>query len=501
MRHLQSLFTALAIFVSPATSFADSFFVAPDGLDDAARDGRRAETAWASLAYACERVPEGKHAIHIAPGEYVAVRTARPKSGLTIVGRKAWGTDATRIVASKDWGLGDAPHEGSPGEYLIAFEKANDIKIHSLALASDPPHRINGAIRSFRSENVTLQNLVIEEFRWAGIHAEINQQLTILECRLRNASMERSKYWGGHIRTRYLRDSEIAHNRIEAESGGYGYKGGGHTGMTFHHNYVDTPYFAFESAHENEHGVEIHHNYMTACISIPKSVQSPDPTKQGFDYTFWIHHNYLTDSYTIEGPRNHLRVDHNWIHIEKPNGRVYTHHGGTNHGPVWFHHNVVENVDRGLIWMNEGLAERIYVYNNTVFCADAGTRTGALLGAWTAERLNDWQFKNNVVVAAWSQPRSLLNMKRGVPEKISVKRNLFVNVLDVPEGNIVDETPGLARRGDKPGPFYVPAGGESVVVDRGVELELPFYGAAPDIGAFEFGVEPWTLEGIPQPRR
>ena len=165
MLHRYRVFVALVIALLPATVLADACFVTTEGVDDDTRNGRSEKSAWASLAYACDRVPEGQHAIHIAPGEYTAVRTARPKSGLTIVARKPRGKDVTRIVASKEWKLDSSPHEASSADYLVAFEKVKAIKIHSLSPASDPCHRINGAIRSFRSESIVLQDMVIEEFR------------------------------------------------------------------------------------------------------------------------------------------------------------------------------------------------------------------------------------------------------------------------------------------------------------------------------------------------
>ncbi|MEM9479855.1 MAG: hypothetical protein AAGA58_09410 [Verrucomicrobiota bacterium] len=485
-----------------STLHADSFHVAPDGKDEAGRGSK--SKPWASLAFACEQVPEGKHAIHLAPGDYLATRTAYAKSGFTIIGRKQYGKDRTRLMASKDWPLGDAPVEGKADEYLISFEKAENVTIKNLAFVSDPEHRINGAIRAFRSTGVTLKELAIEEFRWAGIHAEILTDLTITHCRLHNASTDRSRYWGGLIRAKYLKNAEIAHCRITSDTGGgYGYKGGGHTGMRFHHNFVDVKGgFAFESPHENEFGVEIDHNYLTKCMSIPKGVQSPDPNQRGFEHTFHIHHNYLTDSYTIEGPRNHLRVNNNWIRIAKPNGRVYTHHGGTNEGPIWFHHNVVENVDRSLIWMNNGIASGIHIYNNTIVCADAGPRTGFVLGVGSGEKLGEegWSFKNNVVVAAWSQARKLFREENGVPEKIDATHNLLINVTNPPAENLSGVDPGFMKTDEKPTPFYLPASQESAVVDQGIDVGFTHHGDAPDLGAFEFGVEPWKLEGIPKPR-
>jgi len=485
------LLTFAVLFLLTGAAWAEAFFVALDGADDDARDGRSAEAAWKSLAYACEHVPAGKHTI---------------KEGAGTRGEKR-----TRLIASTDWPLPPLKdYEGTEGrpEYLIGVEarqpsgewlKPADLTIRHLELASDPKHRITGAVYCRDGTNVRLEHLHVHDFRWNGLRVEFSAQVEIAHCVIEDASTEKVPgREGGLIRTRWLSDARIHHNRIIArKTCGYGYKGGGHRKLRFDHNYVDTQYFAFESPFENELGVEIDHNYLTRCISVPKPGQGADPTKEGFEYSFRIHHNVLTDSYTVEGPRNHLRLDHNWIRVEKPGGRVYTHHGGRSHGPVWVHHNVVENVDLNFIWMNEGLAENIQVYNNTVFCA--AERAGHLLDAWTAERLSGWVFKNNVAVAPESQPRQVYPTARGVPTKMTVTHNLFVNFTEVPAGNLEADAPGLRCEGAKPVPFFLPAGSSSPVVDRGVDVGLPFHGKAPDLGAFEYGVKAWTLEDIPSP--
>jgi hypothetical protein len=48
--------------------------------------------------------------------------------------------------------------------------------------------------------------------------------------------------------------------------------------------------------------------------------------------------------------------------------------------------------------------------------------------------------------------------------------------------------------------FSKSASAESFVVDRGTDLGFPFEGQAPDLGAFEFGAEPWKLEDLPKAR-
>lgn len=490
--------TLLLSFLFCSSLYADDFYVSTNGIDSSARDGLSWESAWASLAYACEQIPGGAHHIHLGEGEFVANRTAKLKSGFTLSGVGAKGEKKTRLIASTSWELSEIPSKDDiSDEFLLTLEKVNSVSIHDLILCSEPNNRITGAIYCIGSEEVSIHDVYVHDFRWAGLHLELSNSLDIHDCHIENASTQRDRYHNGLIRTRWIKHSEIHHNRIvSTEGGGYGYKGGGHENVRIHHNRFDVVGgFAIESAHENEFGVEIDHNYANRCISIPKGGQGADPNERGYEYSFWIHNNYLTDSYTIEGPRNHLRLSHNYIHIEKTNGRVYTHHGGKNHGPIWIHHNIVENVDRGFVWMNRGLAENIHVYNNTVFLADAGSRTGSVFGAYSRERLNNWVVKNNIFVAAWSQPRILIPHQRGVDEKIEVKNNICINLKNVPSGNFSDVDPGLKRDGDKPTPFYLPLNENSFVVDRGVDVGFPFEGKKPDIGVFEWGEElsDWEL--------
>ncbi len=475
-------------------ALADVFHVAADGADDPARDGKSPPAAWKSLAYACERVPEGAHTIRLGAGTFPASRTARPRSGLTIEGA---GRDATRIVAAADWPLSEDPSKKNPAEeYLIAFEKAEGIAIRSIALASDPVRRITGAVRVLNSKKVILRDLHVRDFRWNGLHLELSSEVEVDSCLLEDASTEKFGFHGGLIRSRWLKNSRIHHCRIVSTTGkGYGYKGGGHERTRIDHNVIDVAgEFSIESAHENEYGVEIDHNLATRCISIPKGGQGDDPNRRGTPYSFWIHDNLLTDSYTVEGPRNHLLFERNHVRIAKTGGRVYTHHGGKNHGPVWIRHNVVENVDRALVWMNQGLAENIEVSNNTVVCAEAGPRAGTLIDSYSEERLNGWTVRNNVFVAPASEPRKLIPSARGVPAKISVSNDLCINLTGVPAGNIEGSDPGFRKSGDAPWPFFAPASDEAFVVDRGLDVGLPFKGKAPDLGAYEWGDERPLLE-------
>ncbi len=437
--------------------------------------------------------PAGNHTIQLGSGKFIATQTARPKSGITIAGMGDSGENSTQIVASSNWQLTEVPNEKDSGlsEYLIAFRRRQNITIRDLVLASEPEHRITGALYAAGSENIAIHDTTIQDFRWAGLNIERSDRLSIYNNHIENASTEKFRFHNGLIRTRFIKNSEIHHNTIiSTVGGGYGYKGGGHENVRIHHNSFDLDRgFAIESAHENEIGVEISHNTANQTISIPKGGQGADPNDRGFEYSFWIHHNFLTDSYAIEGPRNHLRLSHNYIRIEDTGGNVYTQHGGKNNGPVWIHHNVIENVDRGLVWVNRGDAKNISVYNNTVTFADAGDRAGAILSAPNRNsrdrnNISNWNAHNNVFIAPASQPRKLFR-ENGADPGITATNNVMVNVTNVPADNSVDIAPRFLREGDRPWPFYMPTDANSPLVDSGIDVGLPFIGAAPDIGAYE----------------
>lgn len=457
----------------PAAATAETFHVATTGEDADARDGKSPEAAWKSLAYACDKVPAGEHTIKVGPGTFTATRTARPKAGVSIVGSGRGGDGATRIVADAGWKLVSAEVLPKPAdEFLIAVAKAKGVAVRDLELASPPDHRVSGAVYATGAEGLVLDNLALREFRWAALYLEHSSKLDVGYCDIENGATDKDKFHTGAVRSRWLKDSEIHHCRVVTAVGKeYGYKAGGHENVQFHHNYVEVQgEFAVESAHENEYGLDIHHNYLNRCISVPKSGQGDDPTKRKFEYSVRIHHNLLTDSYTVEGPRNHLRLDHNYIRIEKTGGRVYTHHGGVNHGPVLIDHNVVENLDRAFVWKNRDVAEKITVENNTVFCADAGTRAAPVIDGFTDAKqpIADWVVRNNVFVAPKEQPRRLYLDRNEAIKRLTFTNNACVNLTLVPDGNFPDADPGLALKGAKPFPWFAPAGADSLAATKGL---------------------------------
>jgi len=476
-------------------AWAETFYVSPTGSDAPDRDGRTPETAWRTLAFACEQVPAGDHTIQLLPGEFPSERPACPRNGIRIEGPSLRDASAARLIASPSWPRVPQVRDlGPTNEFLIVLHGVSNVVVRNLELSSSPHAPIAGGIYARDVRDVRLEGLRLRNFRWNAIGIEYSRGVVISNCDIFDGSLERHQYHGGSIRTRWIHDSALVGNRIVSTNGSYGYKGSGHQAVRVIGNHIEVGgEFSIESAHENEYGLEIAWNYLNRCISVSKGGQGDDPNRRGFPFSVWIHHNLMTDSYAVEGPRNHLVLSENYIVCSKPNGRIYTHHGGVNHGPVRIYRNIIEQADRGFIWMNQGLAERIEATHNIVVFADAGDRAGYVVDAWAAERLNGWVIRNNVFVAPASQPRRFMPLQRGVPQKIHATHNVGVNILDLPEGNFELNEPPFRAEGERPWPWYAPATVESPLVDHGIPVGLPFEGQAPDIGAIEWPGQPWNI--------
>ena len=520
MSRIVALLASLAL--ASALS-ATTYYVAPSGADDADRDGLTAGTAWASLSYACSRVPDGDHVIRLAAGLYVAEERALPPVGVTIEGA---GADRTEIRAAETWALtpglrptGNNDYEA--GDYLVAFESFRDrdgrggpLTIRGIRFTSPTSRLLDGAILLGTVHDVVLEDLEVEDFAWAGINLVACERVAIRRCTLRNASRVREGERSGSLRFYVLRDSEITDSRFVTSARqddgkpAVDVKGFYPTDVRIHGCDFRTPdlwNFDIEVPFSESYGVEIYENEFDGVISIPRAGGQEDPRTRGHDETFWIHHNRFTNSWSIEGAQEYLRVSHNFFDIpdDQLNGRIYIQFGAASTtGPQWWHDNVVVGADRSFLYKESGRMDSVYVYHNTVYYRDAENRTGDMLGVRGKTR--GWFVENNVFVADVAAPRRIganLNCADCPAEDIpTFRNNVFVNVAgEVPEGNFAEVDPGFALAGVRPDPYFRPASADAFVVDRGRVLpyapDRAFGGLAPDLGSVEF--ETTSAAGLP----
>ena len=443
------------------------FHVRTDGIDDAERDGLTPKTAFASVGYACDRVRDVREqddsvepaVIRLATGQFAVEAPILLPTQTELLGVGFHGKEFSRLVASSTWPLQESNHEADllPETMLQIERGSRDVKLYGVQFESAPEHLIGGAIHVRDGDGIEIHTCRFRDFRWFGITALFSQNLNVHGCGFHHCSQQKKGHRLGQIYTSWIKDSRIGHCRLvpKPNGGGYGYKGGGHENVEIHDNLIEPCYFAIESPHESEYGLHIHHNELHGAISVPKGGPGADPQKRGQQWAVEIDYNVMTDSYAIEGPRNHLWVHHNHIHVNKPNGRIYAQFGGENPGPIRFDHNVIENVDRSLLWVRNGYAADITFEHNTVLAADAKDRTGDLFSVYDGKIIDGWKVRKNILIAAWNRPRRLFRTERGVPEKIECVDNWLVNIVDPPSDNHIGTYPSLIRgTSDKPFPFF-----------------------------------------------
>ena len=309
-------------------------------------------------------------------------------------------------------------------------------------------------------------------------------------CLLENANRTEDGRFSGNINAEVVRRAKF-HNNIYRNTVvgdrqfGVGYKGTFQEDVQIYDSDFSTGAgFDIELPFEQLFGVDIFNNVFNKTVSVPKSGPNGDPAGRGFDYSVRIRDNYFSNGYDIEGPREYMEVCHNFFDVQNDNGRCYAQFGNTSVvGRNKIHHNVAVGVDRSFFWVNNRL-DSVDFYNNTLYYEEAGDRASSMIDVRSSSI--GWRIKNNLFVSPPEQPRFLSDLTNSVG--VEVEANLVINAIDaaLPPGNFRGEDPGLTLAGPMPDPFYAPASINSFVVDRGVDVGLPFEGAAPDIGALEF---------------
>jgi nitrous oxidase accessory protein len=178
---------------------------------------------------------------------------------------------------------------------------------------------------------------------------------------------------------------------------------------------------------ENDEDVEIDHNVCHGTISIPKHAGGPVP-KSG--RTFYIHHNWFRDSYSIEFVRNGVEISHNLFDfdVQKDHGNLISGFGqAAAPGPASFHNNLVSNPGRGAIWINE-VFNHLEIRNNHIITRTTVTpRKDGLFGFNPAADFKTITIRDNVIECQ-GQARPLLRCKESYGAVIW--NNQLTNVSD-----------------------------------------------------------------------
>lgn len=440
--------------------------VVNDGLDDSA--ALQAAVDWVTAQRTAGF--EGKSTIYLAEGVYDLAQTIEVNTpGITFEGA---GTDLTTLQNTDTFQVGVAglPDSGvqinsvDQDAYLFDLDEAADTVTFTGMTLSGP--EIHGAILGFGADELEIKAVEFNTFLWSSVRLFNLSQAMIYDNifvdaggQVENANGQ--TVTGGSIYASFLRDSEIYNNRIlkseESESNVFGIKGRRFTNTRIYNNTIDTS-FAIELPFEDDQFVEIAHNFLGGTVSIPKFGGGVFP-EDGF--SFHIHHNYFTRSYSFEWARNGAEVDHNVFvfDTEDDGGNLITNFGEEPaEGPSKFHNNLVLNPGRGLFWSN-GVYNNFSFYNNEVIAnATATPRTDGLFGFNSETDFSTIDIRDNIIEVR-DVPRPLV--RNDASYGANIQNNTLINIADVDAFSNPDT--GAPRGVTEPLLFQVGVDGELTV--------------------------------------
>ncbi|MCR9198012.1 MAG: right-handed parallel beta-helix repeat-containing protein [Planctomycetaceae bacterium] len=380
--------------------------------------------------------------IRVAAGRYELAAPLTLTSGVTLCGS---GPDTTVITHVSSWRPSTTtlpdPEMKTKGMDTTAFliclaNKAADVAIKDLTLDGPAMH---GAIYGFGNSRLTIQGLRIQNTLWTGLRTFGLKDSLITDCEFVDAGGRWKKgepgvsggITGGAIFSVWMSDTRISHNRFRRtttakERAFYGIKGRQARRCRVDHNTIEAN-FSIEFPFENDEDNEIDHNICYGAISIPKYAGGRVPES---GRTFHIHHNLMHAGYSIEFVRNGVEVDHNLFDfsVDKDGGNLISGFGkAAADGPASFHHNLVSNPGRGVIWINE-VFNNLSVYNNHIITRTTATpRTEGLFGL-NADIDDATLVIRDNIIECQGLTRPLL--RRDVSDRATIENNRLVNVSD-----------------------------------------------------------------------
>jgi len=424
----------------------------------------------ADLVAAAEKALPGT-LLELGPGTFSLAQPLRLNSGVTLQGA---GIGKTILTHAPEWrGRTDTLPDPETNQakfdrsgYLIHLaDKAMDVGLAHLTLTGPGVH---GAIFGSGNTGVKLNDLHIEDFQYAGIRSYSWKGAKIHDCTFVDAGQRWQKgepgltggITGGGIFVIWIADSEIWNNRFLRTKTApnehyYGIKGRQGKRLRIHHNTFEVN-FSIEFPFENDADIEIDHNVLHGTVSIPKQGGGPVPES---GRTFHIHHNLFKSSYSIEFVRNGVEINHNLFDFstDQDGGNLISGFGKASApGPASFHHNLINNPGRGVIWINEPYANLDIHHNHIRTRTTSTPRTEGLFGFHQECDFKSIRITDNIIECEGTS-RPLL--RNDASATAVVENNTLSNVSDT----VRYENRGT---GKTPGP-----GGE-VAFDCGVNGEV-----------------------------
>lgn len=370
--------------------------------------------------------------ILVPEGVFYINEPLTPKKGMIIKGS---GIDKTIITNANVWNVGisdlpdDAVNPSSVNQmgYLINLgNQQKKIVISGLTLKAP---KLHGAIYGFGCDELEVFNVKIEDVLWSGIRIYAMSDGKIHDNVFINAGGEYLATTGGAIYTTWVGRTKFYNNRFERTANStrnfYGIKGREGKNCEIYQNTIKVD-FSIEFPHDNDADMNIHHNYLTGTVSIPKYAGGEVPPSGS---TFHIHHNYFSSTYSLEWSRRGVEIDHNLFNYDtnKDWGNLISCWTPYTDGSTKFHDNLIKNPGRGVFWSEE-VYNGFQFYNNHVKTNTTITpRNDGLFGFNSATNFSTIKIENNIIECTGIS-RPLMRNTQSYSSTIS--NNKLVNVSD-----------------------------------------------------------------------
>jgi len=484
--------------VLASASWGATYYVDPNG-NDTSGNGSQA-SPWKTLSTACSKVTSSGNTIYLNAGNYTDNNTCKLAVGVNIQGA---GSSSVTITSAYAGGAGTGyifrenaqtnpvPHGNNDisGFTLNGSNKTlrtgiwirgtDTISIHDMKFTQIHSNAIVLGGYGFNTDYTTLttnqpvaygigysiHDIVIDDCTSATTDSTNDRlgaiTLTgVANCEIYNMTLNENytnhgtgiKAVPGWLKAFKLHDSTITTDHTNTDS-----------------FVLETYNFCSDS--------EIYNNNFNHYISLNGGITT---LNSGSSWNLKIHDN-VSNLSGLPGTSGH-EFSHNWLNIynnyfyggSAPAAGLWSTNYLTGSGVThWrFNNNVVYNCSDG-VYLARGTNSYIEIFNNTFDTLTANPWGGSGIdGGSFSGSMSGTKIQNNLIMNAKSTP-------------ITTSGSMTSNVIDHNWLNTAN--PGITGSGNRPAPYYVPNGPTSNLVDKGVNVGLPFSGSAPDLGAYEYG--------------
>jgi hypothetical protein len=525
---------------------AQTYYVSPSGSDSTGTG--TSASPWKTLAYAAAQVPAGQgNIIHLKAGTYNETQPTLLGLATNIEGEGESTTilksSGVTIDPSVDQNSGEFPlwpdgsmiqlvsapyspgkYYGSPSEMLPAQNGNQTLSGFTI----DGLNSLKAGVWVMSRNNVTMHHVTVKDTKQTGaVFAKSDmwwyealpdgkwmQNTNIYNCTFQSCGTKQR----GNLSLAGLDGANIYNITVNDMDGGYGIK------------FMYVGHYRNVKIHDCNIRVSEYDPEWGECISIELWNFSTGNEVYNIDCNTWlsmVNHGQIT-AYEPSGTEiNNLKIRNvKMIDQDGSSGKeaiecalsgveisdcyiqdkgfgiaVWNGAGQTLKKNYSFHNNIFANVSRtpgfgfgksAAVFVPDP-AQNMKIYNNVFDTMGNGLNMDGVNGA---------DVKNNVfmnTLGADVENGSSITFKNNLKYHTdSQKGNFIVGSITVDSTNILGN-PGFKNTGSRWDTYYQPASSTSLVVNKGVNVGLPYVGSAPDIGRFEYGGVTATPTPTPTP--